>query len=355
MKSTAAVFFCLLGSLDTRAAEPPAIAPASHRYNVRLLRTPAPPQEQLPGLGLAGHDFICAAEWDPRGAFETAYLVRGGKVAATYTIPYKDERNQTLEFADIHLLANGNFLYAHRTGAAEITADKKLVWSYRAPKGTEVHSVQPLGLDRVFLCQNGFPAKAMIINIRTNQIEMEHELPTAPKPADPAKVTNSMHTQFRHVRMTKAGTYLLPQLNLNRIVEYDQNWKLIFSVEAPAVWTAVRVDNGNTLFSGNHHSYVREVNSTGEIVWEISKDDLPGISLYQIQEVSRLPNGNTIICNCCEPLPRSDWDKVVQFLEVTPDKKVVWALHQCRDPDLSLSSVMQIVDSNRADNGDFQR
>jgi len=95
---------------------------------------------------------------------------------------------------------------------------------------------------------------------------------------------------------------------------------------APSAWAAVRLKNGNTLISGNQHGYVREVSAKGETVWEINKNDLPGFPLYTVQEVSRLANGNTLINNWAGSLPLGDWPKVVQLIEVTPDKKVVWAL-----------------------------
>jgi len=307
-------------------------------------RAEAPAPGSLPGRGLAQHDFICAGQWDTRNPLETATLVRGGKVVWTFTIPDKNERNETAEFSDIHLLSNGNLLYAHKTGAAEVTPDKKLVWSYIAPPGTEVHSAQPIGLDRVFLGQNGFPAKALLINKRTGRIEMEHELETKPKPDDPQLVAGSIHGQFRHIRMTKAGTYLIPHLNLGKVREYDRKWKQIFEVDAPSAWTAVRLPNGNTLIGGNQHGYVREVNPKGATVWEIDKDDLPGIPLYTVQEVSRLKNGNTLISNWGGSIQKSDWEKVVQYIEVAPDKKVVWALHQWKDPDLGPGSLIQVLD-----------
>ena len=74
------------------------------------------------------------------------------------------------------------------------------------------------------------------------------------------------------------------------------------------------------------HGYVREVNKKGEIIWEINENDLPGITLYTVQEVSRLANGNTLINNWSGSLPLADWPTVVQLIEVSPDKKVVWAL-----------------------------
>jgi Mal s 1 allergenic protein-like len=298
----------------------------------------APVPNVLPGKGLAQHDFIYTGEWDTRKDSQTVSLVRGGKVVWTYSIPNKDHNNVLSEFSDLHLLSNGNVLYACKTGAAEVNKDKKIVWSYECPPGAECHSAQPVGLDKVFLCQNGTPAKAMLINKKTGKMEMEHELQTK-NPTDP----KSVHGQFRNIRMMKQGTYLIPHLNLGKVIEYDKDWNVIFSVEAPSAWYAERLKNGNTLISGNQNGYVREVNPKGEIVWEINKDDLPGFPLYTVHQVARLANGNTVICNWGGFLRKEDWDKVVQVIEVTPDKKVTWALHQWKDPDLGPSSCIQIL------------
>jgi hypothetical protein len=42
--------------------------------------------------------------------------------------------------------------------------------------------------------------------------------------------------------------------------------------------------------------------------------------------VTRLANGNTLINNWAGSRPRAEWTNHVQLIEVTPDKKVVWAL-----------------------------
>lgn len=312
-------------------------------------RGPVP--DFLPGKGMAHHDFLFAGEWDTRRDTQTVYLIRKGKIEWTYSFPIKDAKGQLSEFSDIHRLANGNVLYARKTGADEVTPGRKIIWSYECQPGTECHSAQPIGNDKVFLCVNGTPAKVMLINKKTGQVEMEHEVPTA-RPDDP----KSVHGQFRNVRMTKAGTYLLAHLNLGKVVEYDKNFNPIFSVDAPSAWAVARLKNGNTLIAGNQHGYVREVNPKGEIVWEINKDDLPGFPLYTVQQVQRLSNGNTVICNWGGSIRKEDWDKVVQVIEVTPDKKVVWALHQWKDPDLGPSSCIQILDEPGLDeNFDLQR
>jgi len=311
----------------------------------------APVPNFLPGKGMAQHDFLYAGEWDTRKDTQTIFRVQKGEIAWTWSIPIKDRNGQLSEFSDIHQLSNGNVLYACKTGAAEVTPGRKVVWSYECPAGTECHSAQPIGLDKVFLCQNGTPAKAMLINKQTGKVEMEHELPTA-KPGDP----KSVHGQFRNVRMTPGGNYLIAHLNMGRVIEYNKDWDTVWSAAAPSAWAAVRLKNGNTLISGNQHGYVREVNKKGEIIWELNKDDLPGFPLYTVHGVMRLANGNTLISNWGGFLRKEDWDKVVQVIEVTPGKKVVWALHQWNQPDLGPSSCIQLLDEKgKEEKGDLQR
>jgi hypothetical protein len=60
---------------------------------------------------------------------------------------------------------------------------------------------------------------------------------------------------------------------------------------------------------------VREVNSKGETVWEINKDDLPGIPLFTVQEVSRLANGNTLINNWAGSRPKRGPASSTQLLD----------------------------------------
>jgi hypothetical protein len=326
------------------------------KLDIKTLPTPRPGARAavpaiLPGKGMAQHDFLYTGQWDTRKDSQTVSLVRQGKVVWSYAIPNKDAHNVLSEFSDIHRLSNGNLLYACKTGAEEITPGKKVVWRYECPAGTECHSAQPIGLDKVFLCQNGTPAKVMLINKKTGRIEMEHEVPTS-RPDDP----KSVHGQFRHIRMTKSGTYLLAHLNMGKVIEYNKDWTPVWSVDAPSAWAAVRLKNGNTLISGNQHGYVREVNTKGDIVWELNKDDLPGFPLYTVHEVNRLASGNTVISNWGGFLRTEDWNKVVQVLEVTPDKKIVWALHQWNNPDLGPSSCIQLLDEKGKDeNGDLQR
>lgn len=302
----------------------------------------------LPGKGAAQHPFLYAGEWDTRKPLQSMFIVRDGKIVWSYSIPLHPAPGANQEFDDATLLANGSIIFSRMSGAGEVNPDKKLVWDYPAPPGTEIHSIQSLGQDRVLIMRNGNPAQAMIINTASGKTEKEIPIPTT--------VTGT-HGQFRHIRMTPAGTILIPHLGEGKVVEYNLAGKALWSVEAKSPWSAVRLKNGNTLIAGDWSGYVREVNPKGETVWEITQKDIPDFTLFNLQTASRLASGNTVICNWCAGNPKSEeWAGTVQVFEVTPDKKVVWALSSWTDPDLGPSTSIQLLDEpGVVENGDLQR
>jgi len=214
--------------------------------------------------------------------------------------------------------------------AEEITPDKKVVWKYDCNKApganhTEIHTCQPIGLDKVMIVVNGLPPKLMIINTKTGAVEVSHELPFT-QPPNP----NGIHGQFRRTRVTARGTYLVSVFGMGYVVEFDKNFKEIWRYKIKLPWAAIRLKNGNTLITDEADSLTREVNPKGETVWEFNtKKELP--QEYQFrsapQTCTRLANGNTIFTS------RGDNGKGPQLIEVTPDKKVVWVLQDWKDFD----------------------
>ena len=185
----------------------------------------------LPGNGAAQHPFLYAGEWDTRGMqTQSIFIVRGGKVVWQYTMPLKNPKTGNWqEFDDATQLSNGNIIFSRMSGAGMLSPDKKLLWNYDAPPGTEVHSIESIGEDRVLIMRNGTPAQAMIINTATGKIEKEIPIPTA---------VHGSHGQFRHVRMTKAGTLLVPHLVEGKVVEYDLDGKVLRTIADKSPWQA---------------------------------------------------------------------------------------------------------------------
>jgi hypothetical protein len=293
----------------------------------------------LPGSGPSQHPFLYAGEWDMRKPQEQSiFIVRGGKIVWRYTMPIKTASGLNQEFDDATLLPNDNIVFSHMRGAAMVSPDKKILWHYDAPPDTEVHSIQYLGKDRVLIMRNGHPAEAMIIDTATGNIVKEILIPTIDH-------EGGCHGQFRHIRMIKAGTILVPYLMENKVVEYSLDGKVLWSVPAKSPWQAIRLGSGDTLIAGDSNRYAREVNPKGETVWEFSQQDAPGYKLGNFQTADRLANGNTVITFwVAGDNDTSHWPGTVQVMEVTPGKKIVWALSSWKNPDLGPASSIQLLD-----------
>jgi len=264
----------------------------------------SPGDPNLPGKGLFQHSMLYVGE-----GCNKMFLVHGGKVIWTYST------GKGWEYDDVWMLSNGNILYSRMAYAAEVTPQKMVVWRREAPAGREIHTVQPLGLDKVMLVENAKPTpRLLVINTKTGAIEVDHAIPYPDVPG--------VHGQFRRFRVTAQGTYLAAYMSLGKVVEYDQDFNEIWSYKIRSPWAAIRLRNGHTLITDEAEQLTREVNSKGETVWEFDlKKDLPaGIDFSGSQTCTRLANGNTILCS------RGGNGKNCQLIEVTPDKKVIWAL-----------------------------
>ena len=298
--------------------------------------------------GLKGRSFLYVGEWDTRHPeAQKISKVIDGKVVWEYSIPLHPSPGANQEFDDITMLPNGNIVFARMSGAGIVTPDKKLIWEWVCAPGSETHSCQPIGKDSVLMVLNANPAKVVIINTATNKILKEIRIPAT---------TTSTHGQFRHVRITKNGTIMVPLLSEGRVVEYSLDGKELWSVDALSPWSAIRLDNGNTLISGDAHSYTREVSPNGKTVWELNQADVP-FKLYNNQTANRLANGNTIICNWIGGNKKTEeWPGSVQVFEVTKEKQVVWKLSAWDNPDLGTSTAIQLLTKDGLpDLNDIQR
>ncbi len=303
---------------------------------------------KLPGKGLKQHDFLYAGEWDIRKpAAQSMFLVRKGKVVWQYSIPLRTALGAVQEFDDATMLSNGNIVYACMSGAGIITPEKNIIWQYTCAPGTETHSCQPIGKDSVLMVLNGTVGKVLLFNTATNKLLKEIIIPTA---------GTGSHYQFRHVRITPDKSIMVGLLTEKKVVELDLEGKEIWSVNASSAWSAIRLHNGNTLISGDGEGYTREVNPKGETVWEFKKEDAP-FKIGNTQTANRLANGNTVITSWIAGNNNTnEWAGTVQVFEVTPDKKIVWALSSWENPDLGPATSIQLLDEpGNSDNGELQR
>lgn len=265
--------------------------------------------ESFPGEGLARHDMLYIGE-----GCNKIFLVVGGKIVWTYST------GKGWELDDIWMMTNGNILFSRMSWAAEVTPHKEVVWRMDAPEGAEIHTLQPIGLDRVMVLVNAMPKpRLLIINKKTGVTELDRELPYDGIP-------NGVHGQHRRFRLTKDNTFLSPYLMENKVVEFDRDFNEIWSYEIPKPWAACRLLNGNTLIWDEQDELVREVRPDKSIAWECAMSELP--EEYRVaegQSFARLDNGNTIICG------RGANGTSPQLVEITPDKKVVWVINDWKN------------------------
>lgn len=282
----------------------------------------------LPGKGLQQYDFFYAGETKT----QNMYIVQKGQI----TWWYQDTLTKG-EISDAVLMTNGNILFAHQFGVTLIDKDKKLLWHYDAPPAHEVHTAQPIGKNHVLLVQNGDTGKVIVINIVTGKIVKEFSVPVGnPK---------SVHGQFRHARLTNKGTLLVAHMDMGKICEYDINGKELSCTGVPGVWGAEPLANGNMLTCGS--GVVREITPRGDTAWMYAMKDIPDYTITSLQLAIRRPDGNTVI---------NDWfnqwqgkidtsNLQVQCIEVTPDKKIVWALRSWIEPfNLGPATTIQFLD-----------
>lgn len=255
---------------------------------------------------------------------------------------------------DIALLPSGNILV--QIGARnviEMTPEKTIAWRYDAQPvpgntgGVEIHAFQRLKNGDTMIAESG---NRRIIEVnREGKIVREVPL-TVERP--------NTHRDTRMARKLDNGHYLVCHEADATVREYDDKGKVVWSYmldlnnqprtphhdgHGTEVFGAIRLKNGNTLIAGGNNNRVIEVNQQGKVVWSIERDELPGIRLYWVTRLQELPNGNRIIGNT-HAGPNNP-----QLFEVTPDKKVVWVFQDFKNfgNDLAAAQVLDTEPQTR--------
>ena len=234
---------------------------------------------------------------------------------------------------DVTVLPNGDIL-AH-TGPAtivEMTPAKQIVWTHTSlPKSpyagaVEIHGFQRLSNGLTMIAETG---NRRIIEVDKND-NVVHETPLT------VEHPNS-HRDTRMARKLDNGHYLVCHEGDGVVREYAPDgtvvWKYALDLngrpETPNhdghgtnVFGAIRLKNGNTLIAGGNNNRVLEVNQSGEIVWSVDYNELPGIRLYWVTSLEMLPNNHLVFGNT-----HAGPDNP-QLIEVTHDKekRVVWTM-----------------------------
>ena len=274
---------------------------------------------------LGRHDFFYAGQSKQRRMF----IVKDGQIGWAY-----QDKLKKGEISDAVLMSDGHILVAHQYGVAEVTQDQQTVWSYAAPEGTEIHTIQPIGKTHVVFVQNGKPAKAVVMEIPACRIVREFELPINEK--------GSVHGQFRNARLSQRGTLLVANIALGCIHEYNSDGREVDRWEGFVPWSVQELPKGNLLITGRK-GHIQEINRQGQTVWEMNTTEY---GVTQPQKTVRLANGGHLINNWYNEWNKTPMDTLnapVQAIEVDKNGKLVWQLRAWRDPDLGPSTTIQLL------------
>lgn len=224
---------------------------------------------------------------------------------------------------DGYVLPNGNTLICWMDEIREYDPDKNIIWTREIDKrNQEFSTVVRLPDGRTMFTELG--REPRLIEIDENG-EIVVEVPLQPD-------TNNFHMQTRMARKLPNGNYLVPHLFAYAVKEYTPKGEVVNVIptdrypelgpEGTHTWpfTAIRLEDGNTLINLTHSHRVIEVDSKGEIVWQLSNDDFEGDPIADACGGQRLPNGNTVIASYAAREPGQ-----IRMFEVTRDKKIVWS------------------------------
>jgi sugar lactone lactonase YvrE len=246
------------------------------------------------------------------------------------------------ECNDVSMLSDSTILFSCRTGARLVNLNKEILWEYTGEPNTEVQSASMLKNGRILIIQNGTPAKLMEIN-RKGKVKKLLEIPTTKE---------KPHAQFRNIRKTKDGTYIIGYFSENKVCEFDKSGKIIRTIPMKGnAFSSVRLENGNTLIAcGDGHRLI-EVDKNNKEVWTLEENEIPGHPLRFVANIQRLPNGNPVICNWGGHGHRNQQPQV---FEITPDKQVVWEVNDW-DKFKTISTLQILEGEGKMEKGELYR
>lgn len=241
--------------------------------------------------------FLYAAE----GAQAILRYDAEGRVAWEYPAPMA---------RDVWALPNGNVLFCYNrdydgarndnpSGVKEVAPDKSVAFEFSTTG--QVWSCQRLR-DGNTLVAAASQGSLLIVNPDGRIIQT-------------VKLLNTPgHSCLRNARQLANRHFLVAEESAHAAREYSPEGSLLREIKVPfAPYSAVRLDNGNTILCGQQT--LLEVDSADKVLWTIAGSDLPQLGIRWFAGIQQLPTGNIFVCNAGGKVP---------FFEISRDKRIVW-------------------------------
>ena len=221
---------------------------------------------------------------------------------------------------DGYVLPNGHVLICWSDVVHEYDLDKNVIFTYKLSElNGELGTAVRLDNGLTMIIELGKQPRIVEVD---NEGEIIHEVALQPE-------TDNVHMQTRMARKLPTGNYLAPHLLAFAVKEYTPSGEVVktFKTDLEQLggkeaenwpFTAIRLDNGNTVITLTHGNKIIEVDPDGVVVWQMSNEDVEDAVFADPCGAQRLPNGNTVIASYAA-------QEGVKLFEVTPEREVVWA------------------------------
>lgn len=237
---------------------------------------------------------------------------------------------------DVWMLPNGHLLFNTGKGVKEVTRDKQVVFQYESK--SDIYACQRLPNGNTFIGESN-SGKLLEVAPDGHIVKQINLIPDS---------VDAGYAYMRNARKLSNGHYLVAHYGLDLVREYNKKGKVVMEIPVKGgPHSVVRLPNGNTLVACSDHNgdpKVVEFDKKGRIVWQVLKNELPGIELKFMTGLQRLPNGNTVMTNW---LGHNQFGAAPHAIEVTPDKKVVWTFSDASY--MQTMSSIQLIDKDIVD------
>jgi len=191
---------------------------------------------------------------------------------------------------DVWMLDNGNLLFTVGNGVLEVTRTYDTVFHYTSK--SMIFACQRLKNGNTFVgeCNSG---RLLEITPKGKIIKEICILPEG--------INDGGKPFIRNARRLDNGNYLVAHYGGKKAVEYDAKGKVVWSVPVPGgAHSVIRLSNGNTIVAETDavkNPRVLEFNKKGDLVWELSNNDLQGEPLKFVSGMQYIPGTGLYFTN----------------------------------------------------------
>lgn len=226
--------------------------------------------------------------------------------------------------------SSGDILYSYRWGAKLINMQGEVLFDFKIAEKQEVQSVTEIkGGYLIGVC--GTPARLVELNTKGEVVkEVKYDTKLA-----------SQHGQFRQICKSHKGTYLIPLLGRNSIVEVDDKGNELREIAiAESPFSITTISKNRWIVPCGHSGVVFDIDSKkGESKVLFSNSTIEeGVNIEFAAQTVQLRNGNYLLANW---LGHNGDQTQPMLMEVDSQGNVVWKVASNPDQGVSLISAVQ--------------